>query len=348
MKTKSCVIFVSARSRQVSSAVTKHRASRKTARGFTLVELLVVIAIIGILIALLLPAVQAAREAARRMQCAGRFKQVGVAMHNYNAAHGRFPLGLLMWSSSTPSTCGSPPMDKYYGGFSWSAYILPYIEQQQAYDWIDFEQDLSSSYGFSYFEPYNPNRPDKHTREAGKIRIETFLCPSGPQNGELVTCCSWDEPDTPEDVRQTNMVGVADSEEYGCAGTVWPLQFYLADGMLAERTSSRIRDVADGTSHTLMVGEVTGGGPGSNVSRFWISWNIGDVGNGINGLFTLPGKGTIPLSHHGTDFSSYHPGGCHFLLGDGSVFFLPEDIDQGVLAALATRAGGESIPAGSF
>ena len=121
------------------------------------------IAIIGILIALLLPAVQAAREAARRAQCAGRFKQVGVAMHNYNSTHGRFPPGLLMWTSYTPSACDSPPMERYYGGFSWSAYILPYIEQQQVYDWIDFEQDLTSN-NFNYFQPYNPKRPDKHTR----------------------------------------------------------------------------------------------------------------------------------------------------------------------------------------
>ncbi|MEA1951960.1 MAG: DUF1559 domain-containing protein, partial [Planctomycetota bacterium] len=257
--------------------------------GFTLVELLVVIAIIGILIALLLPAVQAAREAARRIQCAGNFKQVGVAMHNYYSTHGRFPPGLIMGTTGTPTVCGSPKMSKYYAGFSWSAYILPYLEQEDIFDLIDFEQD-NGVYGFSYFEPYNPLRPDKETRRAGQTHIATYLCPSDPQNGELVSCCSWDVPNTMEDLRQTNMCGVADSVEYGCTpGSYWVKQFYLADGMLAEREGCCIRDISDGTSHTLMVGEVTGSGPGSHIAKFWTSWNIADVGNGINGPFTMPG-----------------------------------------------------------
>ncbi len=322
-------------------SIPKVKIRKRPPGAFTLVELLVVIAIIGILIALLLPAVQSAREAARRMQCANNFRQVGLAMHNYHSAHRSFPPGLIMGTTSTPLACG-PRLNRYYAGFSWSVFILPYLEQQQVYDMIDFIQTNSASgHGFSYFEPANTTDPSKNTRGAAEIAITAYLCPSDPQGGELVSCCSWDQPNTLEDVRQTNMSGVADSKEFTCdGGNYWPLQYHLADGMMAERNPCRIADVTDGTSNTLMIGEVTGGGPGSHISRFWISWNINDTGNGINGPFTVPGGGTL-TSQHATDFSSFHPGGCHFVFGDGSVHFLAETIDSLTLAALTTRAKGD-------
>ena len=256
-------------------------------RAFTLVELLVVITIIGILIALLLPAVQAAREAARRMQCANKFRQVGVALHNYHSTYSCFPPGLIMWTPSTPASCGPPPpQGTNYAGFGWSALILPQLEQQGVYDLIDFSDP-------SYFGDFGePNGGP--TRIAAQTRIGTFLCPSDMQQGELVVCCTWDTPNTDEDVRQTNMLGVADSNDYGCGGTLWPRQFYLADGIMAERQPCHMAEVTDGSSNTLMIGEATGNGPGSNVARFWVSWNIGDVANGINGPFTLPGNGIPP------------------------------------------------------
>ncbi len=289
-------------------------------RAFTLVELLVVITIIGILIALLLPAVQSAREAARRMQCANNFKQVGLAMHNYHATHGTFPPGVI-----------------YPSFFGWSAFILPYIEQEAAYELINFS-------AASYFV-------NDGTREGSSTRIEGYLCPSDPQGGELVRCCSGGHSSQGthdnEDVRQTNMAGVSDSEDHG----VVPREFSQANGMMARNEGCRIADVIDGTSNTLMIGEVTGAGRGSYDAHFWVSWNWSDTCDGVNGPFTVPGGAwpdTPPptsgcFGMYYTGFSSFHPGGCHFTLADGSVQFLSENIAQNVLTDLTTRNGGEVI-----
>ena len=299
----------------------------KSQRGFTLVELLVVITIIGILISLLLPAVQAAREAARRLQCANNFKQVGLAMHNYHAAHKTFPPGQITanW-------------------FAWSSFILPYLEQGAVHGKLTFRSD--GSYYFS----------NDGTREAASMRISSYLCPSDPQGGELVRCCSGGRSPQgshdDEDVRQTNMAGVADSDEWTTDGTR-PRTLDQADGIMAANGACRIEDIRDGTSNTLMIGEVTGGGPSTYDGHFWVAWNLLDTRDGINGAFTVPGgiwPGGPPLTNtyfgmRDTGFSSFHPGGCHFGLADGSAQFLSENIAQETLVHLTTRRGGEVVGA---
>ncbi len=293
-------------------------------RAFTLVELLVVIAIIGILIALLLPAVQSAREAARRLQCANNFKQVGLAMHNYHTANDCFPSGMITQRRLPSGTVQAG------GYFAWGAFILPYLEMGTLHEKINFCAE-------NYFV-------DDGTRTASGMRVGTFLCPSDVQGGELVRCCSAGSNGTnaDEDVRQSNMAGVADSEDWTSNG-VTPLTLADANGVFASGVGCRISQIRDGTSNTLMVGEVTGAGPSSNDGHFWIAWNLLDTFDGINGPFTVIG-GEWPTSSFGmrdTGFSSYHPGGCHFLLADGSVQFLSENIDSTTLAALTSRAGGE-------
>jgi prepilin-type N-terminal cleavage/methylation domain-containing protein len=307
--------------------------------GFTLVELLVVIAIIGILIALLLPAVQAAREAARRIQCANHFKQVGVALHNYNTAHGSFPPGSLFWRTDS---CGPPGGSGSYDGFGWAVFILPMLEHQAAYDAFDFS--IPSS-----IQPPN--------YEAGMARIESYICPSDPQGGELVLWTGRSHPGyhPDEDLRQTNIVGVADTVNWTC-NEVWPEQFETNDGMMGERQGCRIRDVTDGTSNTLLIGEVTGGGPGSHQAHSWVQFALCDTRDGVNGPFSVPGGGDWAGEGVGwgirgfreTGFSSFHPGGCHFAMTDGSATFLSENIAMQTLRALTTRKEGDIVSDGEL
>ena len=319
--------------------------NRRPLHGFTLVELLVVIAIIGILVAMLLPAVQAAREAARRLQCANHFKQVGLALHNYHDARSTFPTGQFLWlpgDGMNDSNCGvhdsNTPGGIYFG---WATFILPFLEQQEIYDQADFGAwsagDLITNYAFM------------------GLLIDTYVCPSNPQGGEFGFTGVGPPPsgfngNDKDDARLTSMAGVSDSDEWLCVGA-WPKALSVSDGMLAEQEGCRIADVRDGTSKTLMVAEVTGGGPGSQRGHYWIANDLIDTRDGINGPFSVPGDMTIAgqgFSYRDTGPSSYHPGGCQFLLADGSVHFLSESISLTALIALTTRDGGDSVPAGSF
>lgn len=307
-------------------------------RGFTLVELLVVITIIGILIALLLPAVQAAREAARRAQCANNFHQVAVALHNYEANVGCFPPGYMAWGQSSHVDCGPIPAGgptQYYGP-GWIAFITPQMEQQAIWDMFDFSKR-------SYERP--------NFTAAGLV-IPTLLCPDDEGNKDLIAFTTaggqnGDDPD--EDVGQTNIAGVSDTTDYTC-DDVWALTFGKNDGMFGGRGCCKIADVKDGLSHTLMLLEVTGGGPRTFKGFSWVGQSIVDVLDGINGVNTLPGggvladeSGSIIWGSRLAGPSSWHPGGCNTALGDASVQFLSEDIDQSILNALTTRAGGEII-----
>jgi prepilin-type N-terminal cleavage/methylation domain-containing protein/prepilin-type processing-associated H-X9-DG protein len=309
--------------------------------GFTLVELLVVITIIGVLIALLLPAVQAAREAARRVQCCNNFKQVGVAMHNYHLVCGCFPPGSIMWMSSMTEPVCFPYPNNYYAGFGWGTFLLPFLEQQTVYDKFDFN-------GTQYYENSNPAGVNRNN---GRTRIAVYLCPSDPQQGEIIAVSG-----NPGNVlgvdgaRQTNMAGVVDSVQWTC-DLSWPKYFgnaaYMANGAMGNRKSCRIHEIRDGTSCTLMVGEITGGGPGTYRGNFWVEWALCDTSNGLNGGLTMPGGGVWGTGTYAkalaAGYSSYHNRGCHFLMCDGSANFLSQDITQKTLAALSTRNGGETI-----
>ncbi len=299
-----------------------HVQKRNLRPAFTLVELLVVIAIIGILIALLLPAVQAAREAARRIQCAGNFKQVGLALHNYHGSHNKFPPGVSWdWSES-------------YFGWSWSVYILPYLEQDVLNNAIDFNSTQYWSAG---------------SLEVGAYPIGVYNCPSDPKAG------GWTEwgsgfnqgPNAVDDFRTTNLCGVADSHLWGRDAA----RGENCNGVFFAKATIKISDITDGTSSTLCVGEVTGArGRHPNdgdtwVQHSWFTYNCHGLGYPINAPETLPGgrddtsdpiggpNGATRVDDlfNELGFSSWHPGGCHFGMADGSVHFFAADMDHEVL-----------------
>jgi type II secretory pathway pseudopilin PulG len=298
------------------------------------VELLVVIAIIGILVAMLLPAIQAARESARRAQCLNNFKQVGLACHNYLANKKRYPTGINMWEKGG---CNNPENKPSYSGFSWSAYIIPYLEERTIYD----RMDLTAQYA-------DNKKPPNY--EMGATFIQAYLCPSSTGRRTLVGCCTGPYPGNGklegEDLAVTNAVGVADSTSWACtdSGTLgaheWPKND--ADGMMYHLSNINTKNVTDGTSHTLMVGEVVNGLEDTYSGFFWSSWNILHTRNGINAMkpynFTwLQAVGS---------FGSYHRGGCHLAFADGSSHFVSELVHPAVLAALTTRAGEDIIEGG--
>ncbi len=298
---------------------------RRTFKGFTLVELLVVIAIIGILIALLLPAVQAAREAARRMQCTNNLKQMGLGLHNYELNNKVFPPGV---SYIQP------------GGWSWSALILPFMESSIATSLCNYDYAYASS----------------QNNDAARTLLPFYQCPSAPKC-ELISATIGNTGNAQytaeEDVGETCYSGIATHLRLNYAR--WDSSFNLPSGYdssalpfrPADTSWVKIGDFTDGTSHTVVVSEYLRNDDDPDktrnpaycpnqkcfVSKFWPSENIVTTGYGINSL----------TDYLKSAIQSAHPAGASFLWVDGHVSFLPEDIDQLVLEQITTKAGGETI-----
>lgn len=345
---------------------TKGTSSGRSA--FTLVELLVVIAIIGVLIALLLPAVQQAREAARRMQCSNNLKQLGLALHNYHDTNGAFPMVSYVDNTNRPA--------------SWLVRIWPFIEQSAAYDQCTFQSDWTGI-GF-----------DRNWRVTTNVVVDSLNCPSNPMDRFLTqTSSSATQNDgAPAEVRYQradyvgvgggyNMTGATASHWYGYHGMNDYNGIFVALDSRNTQTAS-FRDITDGTSNTLAVGEQSNfirslntstgevtfhdsreyghrggawsGGGGHNGNGSWYgNWEgHSSIRVGINYAHTSgynnplgtgndPGKGG--RSGHHTIFTSAHPGGALFVLGDGSTRFVSENITLDTLRNLANRADGKVL-----
>ncbi len=291
---------------------------RRSPFGFTLVELLVVIAIIGVLVALLLPAVQAAREAARRTQCVNNMKQIALALHNYHDANRRFPFATH--NSVYPHI------------FCWLPRTMPYFEEKSLREMIT----LTTGY----------NLGDPSNTRAIKTHVSLFTCPSVPNMPMLLTCCSL--LPGPEDGSATSYSAISTHEPLS-----YPYQ--MADtqdgsGVIYTLSRTRFKDITDGTAQTLMLAENYSdydtalkrelSGPHCpnaqcHLGKLWAFANLVTTAYGIN-------QGT---SHSESGVYSFHAGGANFAFADGHVEFLGETIGQDVLKALTTRAGGEVVGA---
>ena len=320
--------------------------------GFTLVELLVVIAIIGILVALLLPAIQMAREAARRTQCNNNLKQIGIAMHNHHDSQGRFPQG---WPVMTHPHYPTIPAFLY----RWSplARITPYMEQYAVYQAFNLDMPLFGHNGNNDIYGYGVH-PDNV--EAVAQQIHSFLCPS--DRAQIIE--TGYGPTNYKVCKGSGRTGGSNSQ---------------ADGVFTLEPGLRMADVLDGTSNTAMLSEsmlgrggaagtvtaenrpyivaiITGAGPltesecldpaataqmvrGARWVDAWLLYTFYDHGLAPNSA--SPDCGRQGHTWHAA--RSQHPGGVHVGFCDGSVRFIHESIDTSTWRALGSRSGGEVL-----
>jgi prepilin-type N-terminal cleavage/methylation domain-containing protein/prepilin-type processing-associated H-X9-DG protein len=318
------------------------RPRRIGIRGFTLIELLVVIAIIGVLVALLLPAVQAAREAARRSSCSNNLKQIGLALHNYHDTYLSFPMGNLVRVSGS----GVPPLRG--DGWTWHARILPFAEQGPLYEKVRHVIGTDSG-GTTSAEQLLAGRD---------TRLDIYQCPSHPKGGIGNPSKNGYQVSTYNGVCGNTTFNDDQLDEVTDIG-------YRGNGMFFMNSTVRFGDVIDGTTNTFHVAEVQDelkGTPNSNRMRGSDrEYNFADgsdnnpptdISEYLVGMETDDpiNANTRDSSGHfnndGEYAGSYHPGGAQFLLVDGSVRFIPQTINMTTYRALSTR-DGEEVP-GNF
>ncbi|HEX5104103.1 MAG TPA: DUF1559 domain-containing protein [Pirellulaceae bacterium] len=327
------------------------RAMNRKCNGFTLVELLVVIAIIGILVALLLPAIQAAREAARRMSCSNKLHEIGLALHEYHDALNTFPPETI-WSA-TRKTQMTPNDVRHY---TWLCLILPFMEQKPLFDKINFR---APGYNQLISIPGHPEANASGFVPLQSIMLKDYICPSDPvladiPYGMAYTSYSgnmgWDhhrrkyqdsyvagmlpviDPQTLSDVQDGTsyviFVSETTTEGYCCVAS--------ADRWIGGSGSTRRASIGHSVTHTALIS------PAANVvSSPWVDAPAGPGpvlrADGSSGGFWWPGNhvhGPIYVAHWGPNTewpgpASHHPGGIQSLLVDGSVRFIPNSISQG-------------------
>ncbi|MEP3479130.1 MAG: DUF1559 domain-containing protein [Fuerstiella sp.] len=297
--------------------------SKTRSRGFTLIELLVVIAIIAILVSLLLPAVQQAREAARRTQCKNNLKQLGLALHNYHDVHRTFPSGWIAVDGNQQSA------HEGQSGAGWGTMILPQMEQGNLYSQFDSNLSITDPVNIVFVTTVIP----------------AFQCPSDPKPDSWQITEEGDDTNVLATLPTANYVGVFGPEELdGCenaAGTapVSAAGQCLGDGFFYHNSSVKLRDVTDGTTNTFMIGERK-----TDETLGWFTTWPGVVAEGEEAFQRVLGSADhVPNSPaaHFDDMSSNHVGGAQFCLGDGSVRFVSENIDDGLYKSLSTIQNGE-------
>lgn len=323
------------------------RKGRFLHHGFTLVELLVVIAIIGILVALLLPAIQAAREAARRTQCSNQLKQIGLALQNYHDTHKKFPHG-----TRTPHRAPN-----------WRVMVLPFNGQAPLYEELDTGSAQINACGFQSGSYSGRNAI------LANLWVPGFNCPSSVSPTNVVNSGAVTYNNSQLGLLH-DYVGIAGAwpDPANRTSACSPLttnyggNYWCENGMLFPNGWTSVRDVTDGTSNCLIVGEQSGmigdrdvrasyyggwGGFNQTVrpSQFAATADIWGVGTttvrypiNLNNGTTTPAPGGAAYTYNGnTVLNSQHPGGTHAVLVDGSVRFLTDNLDMETYRRLASK-----------
>lgn len=331
-----------------------HRSSRQR-HAFTLVELLVVIAIIGILVGLLLPAVQAARESARRMQCFNNLKQIGLAHHNFHDAFSRFPNSQEYYYVDPTDT--SFRADNTAMRQSWTIAIMPFMEQDAIAE--DIDDVVQAGVRGGVFGDEN--------RELVSTRVSVYECPSAPVphvftgyynntgGGASFWAGEWDE-----------------NKEVATGDYMRARELLFDDGTGTEvietglywRNEARFRDITDGTSNTIMINETAGAidpwyrGKKLDPSDPLYDWSVNRLiwvgpwasfkhwrmrNHSADGRTRFAGTCLINCNNTEAQPYSFHPGGCNFVMCDGSVQFISESIDATTAVSLFGRNDGMSV-----
>ncbi len=326
-------------------------------KAFTLIELLVVIAIIAVLIALLLPAVQQAREAARRTQCKNNLKQLGLALHNYHDTANTFPPGWIGKSSGN------------YSGFGWNSMLLPYVDQGPLYNILSQGGIPNMLTGLAANStttvkttdstlgalrcPSDPGAPTGTIAAPGTVQFGRSNYPAvcGFDPTQLNVMVNWPSP-------ATQTLPPSSSQRMG---SYWVDQVTQPwGGCFGENTRKGIRDISDGSSNCLVVGErytpqeSSGSVPNTTMGDcFWAgvplgasptsgSWLqalvVGECTTKVNFGNSTAAGGAPRIDTAG--FGSMHTGGCHFLMGDGAVKFISENVDMNTYRALSRISDG--------
>lgn len=316
-------------------------------KGFTLVELLVVIAIIGILIALLLPAVQAAREAARRTECTNKQRQMALAMHGFYDVHGEFPAGAYC----TPkSGCD------FYGCHNWFGKTLPFMEGAATYNQIDFSQPTSAAHNvkaiLEVVVPIQicPSDPDAGLQGHG--RFAPSGCPvlvGGPKNDTVHSMgMSFALNGGPVNPYQGACPYPNWADNRNCQSEQDGYRRNGSPGMFAAGSygiAYSMKDCTDGTTNTFLIGDHL---PKRALhSMLWHSYGIAASTNQPPNYWKLrpdcPNEPTTAKACHVAmlGFNSLHPGGVNMAMADGSVHFFTDEIDYATWVFLGARADGE-------